>query len=61
MTTASVSEAAALDGQRGWYKRNEIAITPWLFLAPVNATDVASAASDALYMERMVVLPKVPP
>ena len=19
---------------RGWYKRNEIAVTPWLFLAP---------------------------
>ena len=21
-------------GRRGWYKRNEIAVTPWLFLAP---------------------------
>ena len=31
MTTAAISEAGA---DRGWYKRNEIAVTPWLFLAP---------------------------
>ena len=27
------SETTAMP-TRGWYKRNEIAITPWLFLAP---------------------------
>ena len=31
MTTEAISEAGA---DRGWYKRNEIAVTPWLFLAP---------------------------
>ncbi|WP_296423120.1 sugar ABC transporter permease [Yoonia sp.] len=31
MTASSDSHSPA---QRGWYKRNEIAITPWLFLAP---------------------------
>ena len=30
MAAASTNAPA----QRGWYKRNEIAITPWLFLAP---------------------------
>ena len=30
MATASTNAPA----QRGWYKRNEIAITPWLFLIP---------------------------
>ena len=29
--TASAQDGAS---SRGWYKRNEIAITPWLFLAP---------------------------
>ena len=33
-TALQATEAATLDGQRGWYKRNEIAITPWLFLLP---------------------------
>ncbi|MDD9923672.1 MAG: sugar ABC transporter permease [Boseongicola sp.] len=31
MATATSTETPA---DRGWYKRNEIAITPWLFLAP---------------------------
>ena len=26
--------SAPAQSQRGWYKRNEIAVTPWLFLAP---------------------------
>ncbi|MEM0946437.1 MAG: sugar ABC transporter permease [Pseudomonadota bacterium] len=34
MTTASLSDVAAIEDRRSWYKRNEIAITPWLFLAP---------------------------
>ncbi len=34
MSTASLSDVAAVNGQRSWYKRNEIAVTPWLFLAP---------------------------
>ena len=32
-TTADVNVATTVP-ERGWYKRNEIAITPWLFLAP---------------------------
>ncbi len=32
VTTADATTAAA--GERGWYKRNEIAVTPWLFLLP---------------------------
>ncbi|MEM7473071.1 MAG: sugar ABC transporter permease [Pseudomonadota bacterium] len=31
MADATVSTGAS---QRGWYKRNEIAVTPWLFLIP---------------------------
>ncbi|MEY1554232.1 carbohydrate ABC transporter permease [Yoonia sp. R2331] len=31
MSSATTNSARS---QRGWYKRNEIAITPWLFLAP---------------------------
>ncbi len=34
MTTATASDMPTDRGERGWYKRNEIAITPWLFLAP---------------------------
>ncbi len=35
MTTATVPETRAdRGGLAGWYKRNEIAVTPWLFLAP---------------------------
>ena len=35
MTYATVPDTHATSpGRRGWYKRNEIAITPWLFLAP---------------------------
>jgi len=30
---SDTAQAASLD-QRSWYKRNEIAVTPWLFLAP---------------------------
>ena len=30
----AVPNARAARPQRGWYKRNEIAITPWLFLLP---------------------------
>ena len=30
---ADTAQAASLD-TRSWYKRNEIAVTPWLFLAP---------------------------
>ena len=33
MATAPSSHANRT-GLRGWYKRNEIAVTPWLFLAP---------------------------
>ncbi len=33
MTTAQSTPAPAAS-ERSWYKRNEIAITPWLFLAP---------------------------
>jgi multiple sugar transport system permease protein len=29
-----VSEASPPPPRRGWYKRNEIALTPWLFLLP---------------------------
>ncbi|CTQ48207.1 carbohydrate ABC transporter permease [Jannaschia donghaensis] len=35
MTTApAVPTTHAAQPRRGWYRRNEIAITPWLFLAP---------------------------
>jgi len=34
MTTATTADMPTDRGGRGWYKRNEIAITPWLFLAP---------------------------
>ncbi|WP_420410108.1 carbohydrate ABC transporter permease [Hoeflea sp.] len=34
MTTATVPSTHADRPARGWYKRNEIAITPWLFLLP---------------------------
>lgn len=34
MTATSMADVGAVNGQRSWYKRNEIAITPWLFLAP---------------------------
>ena len=30
----AVPSTRASQPQRGWYKRNEIAITPWLFLLP---------------------------
>ncbi len=30
----SISSDSSAPATRGWYKRNEIAITPWLFLAP---------------------------
>ncbi len=30
----AVATATEIDRERGWYKRNEIAVTPWLFLAP---------------------------
>jgi len=33
MAATDYSENSALD-KRSWYKRNEIAVTPWLFLAP---------------------------
>jgi len=33
-TALPVSEAARLEPRRGWYRRNEIALTPWLFLLP---------------------------
>jgi multiple sugar transport system permease protein len=32
MTVTALPDTTA--PQRGWYKRNEIAVTPWLFLAP---------------------------
>lgn len=32
MTTAALQDTDP--SKRGWYKRNEIAVTPWLFLAP---------------------------
>ena len=32
MTTAALPDTDP--PKRGWYKRNEIAVTPWLFLAP---------------------------
>ena len=32
MTVTALPDTKA--PQRGWYKRNEIAVTPWLFLAP---------------------------
>ena len=32
MTTATMPDSG--HAKRGWYKRNEIAVTPWLFLAP---------------------------
>ena len=34
MTTTAVPTTHASEPTRGWYKRNEIAITPWLFLMP---------------------------
>ncbi len=35
MTDATVSDLHGVGvRRRGWYKRNEIAVTPWLFLAP---------------------------
>ena len=34
MTTAPPVVTPTASTERGWYKRNEIAITPWLFLAP---------------------------
>ncbi|MEO1238255.1 MAG: sugar ABC transporter permease [Pseudomonadota bacterium] len=33
-TLSSPADAARLEPRRGWYKRNEIALTPWLFLIP---------------------------
>ena len=33
-TALPISEATRLEPRRGWYKRNEIALTPWLFLLP---------------------------
>ncbi|MBT8408283.1 MAG: sugar ABC transporter permease [Alphaproteobacteria bacterium] len=34
MSNAAIPVTEYSTPQRGWYKRNEIAITPWLFLAP---------------------------
>ncbi|MEO0914849.1 MAG: sugar ABC transporter permease [Pseudomonadota bacterium] len=34
MADATLNDVRAVEAKRGWYKRNEIAITPWLFLAP---------------------------
>lgn len=34
MTTTTAAQPAATTDTRSWYKRNEIKITPWLFLAP---------------------------
>ena len=34
MTYPSLPDTHADRGGRGWYKRNEISVTPWLFLAP---------------------------
>ncbi|MEM9342939.1 MAG: sugar ABC transporter permease [Pseudomonadota bacterium] len=34
MTTTADVAVTTTAPERGWYKRNEIAITPWLFLAP---------------------------
>ncbi len=34
MTTAALPTTGPDRGGRSWYKRNEIAVTPWLFLAP---------------------------
>ncbi len=34
MANAALTDMRAIEPKRGWYKRNEIAITPWLFLAP---------------------------
>ena len=33
MSEATLSDAAAVES-RSWFHRNQIAITPWLFLAP---------------------------
>ncbi|MEO0681965.1 MAG: sugar ABC transporter permease [Pseudomonadota bacterium] len=33
MADATLAQARAVDGQ-GWFHRNQIALTPWLFLAP---------------------------
>ena len=30
----TISSDSYSQPKRGWYRRNEIAITPWLFLAP---------------------------
>ncbi|MEO0387937.1 MAG: sugar ABC transporter permease [Pseudomonadota bacterium] len=34
MTTADLTRTEPRTGIMGWYKANEIAVTPWLFLAP---------------------------
>ncbi|SHH13267.1 carbohydrate ABC transporter permease [Marivita hallyeonensis] len=34
MTVTALPDTEATPPKRGWYKRNEIAVTPWLFLAP---------------------------
>ncbi len=34
MTNAAMPQTEFTPRRRGWYKRNEIAVTPWLFLAP---------------------------
>jgi len=34
MSTATVPDSYAQVKERSWYKRNEIAVTPWLFLLP---------------------------
>ncbi len=34
MSTATTQDRPPSHNGRGWYKRNEIAVTPWLFLAP---------------------------
>jgi len=34
MTATAISDTRPPDRNRNWYKRNEIAVTPWLFLLP---------------------------
>ena len=34
MTVTALPDTEPAPPNRGWYKRNEIAVTPWLFLAP---------------------------
>ena len=46
----------ATQPQRGWYKRNEIAITPWLFLAARDPVLLRSTSSIPIFQSFYISL-----